>query len=127
MSLTTLRHLRRWALRTVTLSLATLTVCIGLLVGVLASPAVAQATGMEIITASKALAEAAPLDITRLALQTAIVAMILLAASVATFFRIWQVQANKPCQLTGPVTHAIIADVVTKAIVEAVRDAKGKA
>ena len=113
----TLDILRTVLRRTVKLSLAMQACSIGIIIGMLAAPAVAQIAGAsEILTVSRTMAEGASLDVTRLALQVAIVAMIVGLLANAALLRIIHAQAQRPCALTSEQGKSVVESIMREAM-----------
>jgi cytochrome c biogenesis protein ResB len=75
-----------------------------------------------ILEASSFLAKNAPLDLTRLALQVAIISMLVNMVLIFAAFRIAAVWLRKPCLLTGEDGKRVLRS----AVFEAVHQEKGK-
>lgn len=115
MSKTVLGKLGNWVRHGLVLGVSVQMGCLAFLFAVwLAAPASAQDVG-DIVAASKALAEGAPLELTRLAMQVAIVSMLINVTLIFAAFRIAFVWLRKPCLLTGEQAHAILREAVRQA------------
>ena len=77
-------------------------------------PAQVQAQGVgEAVALARAageIAQAAPNDLTRLALQVAIVSMLVNAALVFAFWKVQMANANKPCIMSGATGQDILSN-----------------